>query len=76
VEWVPATSATAETLTHRAIVGGYEGHDGSPLWVIRAHHEGDIIPGKLAIKHKSAYVPWGGKENIMVNFEVNTNLRL
>ncbi|KAL4707326.1 hypothetical protein ACJJTC_019864 [Scirpophaga incertulas] len=62
VEWVPCTSKTAEALTHRAVVAGYEGHDGSPLWVIRARHEGDVIPGKLAIKHKSAYVPWGGKE--------------
>lgn len=71
VEWIPCTDFNAEALTHRAVVAGYEGHDGSPLWVIRAHHEGDIIPGKLAIKHKSAYVPWGGQEVRVHNFEVS-----
>lgn len=71
VEWIPCTDATAEVHAHRAVVAGYEGHDGSPLWVIRAHHEGDLIPGKLAIKHKSAYVPWGGQEIRVHNIEVS-----
>ncbi|CAG9787164.1 unnamed protein product [Diatraea saccharalis] len=70
VEWVPSNCASAEMLTQRAVVAGYEGYDGSPLWVIRSHYEGDLIPGKLAVKHKAAYVPWGGKENKVDNFEV------
>ncbi|XP_013192357.1 annexin A7 [Amyelois transitella] len=70
VEWVPSTNTTAQSLADRAVVAGYEGHDGSPLWVIRARFEGDLIPGKLAIKHKSAYVAWGGKENPVQNIEV------
>ncbi|KOB67603.1 Farnesoic acid O-methyltransferase, partial [Operophtera brumata] len=39
-----------------------EGWDGSPLWVIRAHHSGEFVPGKLAVKHRSAYIPHAGKE--------------
>ncbi|CAH0723654.1 unnamed protein product, partial [Brenthis ino] len=70
IEWVPTNASDAHHLTNRAVVAGYEGHDGSPLWVIRARYEGDLIPGKLAIKHKAAYVPWGGRENLVPNFEV------
>lgn len=74
IEWVPATTSSATSLTNRAIVAGYEGFDGSPLWVIRARYESDLIPGKLAIKHHGAYVPWDGKENAVHNFEVNINI--
>ncbi|XP_026318572.1 uncharacterized protein LOC113229255 [Hyposmocoma kahamanoa] len=70
VEWVPATTSSATSLTNRAVVAGYEGHDGSPLWVIRARLEGELIPGKLAIKHHGAYIPWDGKENVVHSFEV------
>lgn len=70
VEWVPTNPNDAQALSDRAVVGGYEGHDGSPLWVIRARFEGDLIPGKLAVKHRAAYVPWGGNENSVKNIEV------
>ncbi|XP_050349452.1 annexin A7-like [Nymphalis io] len=70
VEWIPSTPNDAHTLSNRAVVAGYEGYDQSPLWVIRARYEGDMIPGKLAIKHKAAYVPWGGRENAVNNIEV------
>ncbi|XP_073952262.1 uncharacterized protein isoform X2 [Choristoneura fumiferana] len=70
VEWVPSSPQTAASLSDRAVVAGYEGHDGSPLWAIRAHFQGDLIPGKLPIKHRCAYVPWGGKENAVNNIEV------
>ncbi|CAH2040647.1 unnamed protein product, partial [Iphiclides podalirius] len=70
VEWIPTTPRDAPTLSDKAIIAGYEGYDGSPLWIIRARYEGDLIPGKLAIKHHAAYVPWGGKENPVQNIEV------
>ncbi|KAG6464774.1 hypothetical protein O3G_MSEX014719 [Manduca sexta] len=70
VEWIPATPKEADHLKNRAVVAGYEGYDGSPLWVIRASFEGELLPGKLAIKHRSAYVPWGGKENAVEQIEV------
>lgn len=70
IEWIPSTTMDAHNLSNRAVVAGYEGYDHSPLWVIRARYEGDMIPGKLAIQHKAAYVPWGGNENSVQNFEV------
>nr|NP_001298957.1 uncharacterized protein LOC106122557 [Papilio xuthus]BAM18320.1 similar to CG10527 [Papilio xuthus] len=70
VEWIPTTPRDAASLSNKAIIAGYEGYDRSPLWVIRARYEGDLIPGKLAIKHHAAYVPWGGNENAVQNIEV------
>ncbi|KAJ8719033.1 hypothetical protein PYW07_016589 [Mythimna separata] len=70
IDWVPATTSDVASLTHRAYVAGREGWDGSPLCVIRSHHSGEFIPGKLAIKHRSAYVPHGGREIPVHNFEV------
>ncbi|CAG9579770.1 unnamed protein product [Danaus chrysippus] len=70
VEWIPTTPNEAHVFGNRAVVAGYEGYDHSPLWVIRARFEGDLIPGKLAIQHKAAYVPWGGTENAVHNIEV------
>lgn len=71
IEWIPTTPQQAVGLSDRAVVGGFEGHDGSPLWVIRARHEGDLLPGKLAIKHHAAYVPWGGQEHAVPQIEVS-----
>lgn len=69
-EWIPTTSTLASTLTGRAVVGGHEGWDGSPLWVIRAHHNGDLIPGKLSVRHTAASIPYNGKEVPVQNIEV------
>ncbi|KAJ2947657.1 hypothetical protein O0L34_g17460 [Tuta absoluta] len=70
VDWVPSSPQSATALTDRAVVAGYEGHDGSPLWLIRSRYQGDLIPGKLAVKHHAAYVAWGGDENSVQSFEV------
>ncbi|CAK1544117.1 unnamed protein product [Leptosia nina] len=70
VEWIPSTTQSAQSLSNRAVVAGYEGYDQSPLWVIRARLNGDLLPGKLAVKHHAAYVPYNGKENPVQNFEV------
>ncbi|XP_048006920.1 uncharacterized protein LOC125242230 [Leguminivora glycinivorella] len=70
IDWVPATGFSAPGLVERAFVAGKEAWDGSPLCVIRAHHSGELVPGKLAIKHRSAYIPHGGKEVPVHNFEV------
>ncbi|XP_053615808.1 cell division protein ZipA-like isoform X2 [Plodia interpunctella] len=70
ISWVPATPTTAQNLDYKAVVGGKEGYDGSPLWIIRAHHKGEMIPGKLNIKHRYAYIPSLGKEIPVHNFDV------
>ncbi|CAK1545958.1 unnamed protein product [Leptosia nina] len=70
IDWVPATRQTAYTLMSRAFVGGKEGWDSSPLWVIRAYIQDGLVPGKLAVKHGAAYVPLSGKEVPIQEFDV------
>ncbi|KAF9807602.1 hypothetical protein SFRURICE_008815 [Spodoptera frugiperda] len=69
-DWVATTALMAGSLTGRAVVGGHEGWDGSPLWVIRAWHNGDLIPGKLSVRHNAASVMYAGKEISVQNIEV------
>lgn len=69
-DWVPSTATTALNLSGKAVIGGHEGWDGSPLWVIRAWHNGDLIPGKLSIRHNAASVMYDGKEIPVQNIEV------
>ncbi|XP_028037051.1 cell death-inducing p53-target protein 1-like [Bombyx mandarina] len=69
-DWVATTATTASSLTGRAVVGGHEGWDGSPLWVIRAWHMGDMIPGKLSVRHNAASIMYNGKEIPVQNIEV------
>ncbi|CAK1541157.1 unnamed protein product [Leptosia nina] len=68
--WVPTTTTTAGHLSGKAVLGGHEGWDGSPLWVIRAWHDGDLIPGKLNVRHNSASIVYNGKEVPVQNVEV------
>lgn len=69
-DWIPTTSTSANQLTGKAVVGGHEGWDGSPLWVIRAWHQGELIPGKLSVRHCSASITHDGKEIGVQNIEV------
>lgn len=52
-----------------AVQGGQD-CNGEPMFVIRAQHEGAIIPGKLVPSHGCAYVPWGGVENGKPQYQV------
>lgn len=53
-----------------AVQGGQD-VSGEPLFVVRAAHEGAMIPGKLASSHGCAYVPWGGKEHGKPQYQVH-----
>ncbi|KAM3967058.1 putative proline-rich receptor-like protein kinase PERK11-like [Aphomia sociella] len=70
IDWIQVTANTAQQYQHRALIAGKEAWDGSPLCVIRAHHSGELVPGKLAIKHRSAYIPHSGRELPVHNFEL------
>ncbi|KAL0832110.1 hypothetical protein ABMA28_001583 [Loxostege sticticalis] len=70
VDWVSVNTTTAAQHSHRAFIAGKEGWDGSPLWAIRAHYNGEFVPGKFAAKHRAAYIPMQGKEIPVHNFEV------
>lgn len=41
-QWMPAT---AHSIPSGAIQGGHD-QDGSPIYVARAYHESDLIPGE------------------------------
>ncbi|XP_028170013.1 sulfated surface glycoprotein 185-like [Ostrinia furnacalis] len=69
-DWIPTTSTTASHLSGKAVLGGHEGWDGSPLWVIRSWHNGDLIPGKLSVRHNAASIMYNGKEVPVQNIEV------
>ena len=43
---------------------------GEPLFVARAYHEDDLIPGKLVPSHGVTYVAYGGREHGHRNYEV------
>ncbi|XP_059053575.1 uncharacterized protein LOC131847895 [Achroia grisella] len=61
IEWIPASTTSFQHL--RALeVGRY--------WIIRAHHDRELIPGKLHPGNKAANVPYGGREVPVYNFEV------
>ncbi|XP_035440566.2 uncharacterized protein LOC118269539 [Spodoptera frugiperda] len=69
VEWVTSNANDVHKLSDRAVVAGFEKHNGSALWVIRGKYEGHLIPGKLVLTHKAAYVGWAG-EHAVKEFEV------
>jgi len=63
--WVAAGSGSVPP---RAFVGGED--NGEPLYVARCQFQGCLIPGKLVPSHGTAYVPWGGAENAVSNYEI------
>jgi len=63
-EW---KSATYGSVPDGAFSAGY---DGGPIFVCRAWHEGELIPGKLVPTHGVAYVSFGGQEHKKDAYEV------
>jgi len=64
--WVPSSGGNVPP---RAFVGGNDSN-GEPLYVVRCNFQGLLIPGKLVPSHRSAYVPWGGSEHAVAQYEV------
>ena len=48
--------------------GGFDGSE--QLYIARARHEGDLIPGKLHPSHGVCYIAWGGGEHGHGEYEV------
>ncbi|XP_044268897.1 uncharacterized protein LOC123014086 [Tribolium madens] len=63
--WVAARNGEVPP---RAFAGGED--NGEPIYVARANFNGGLIPGKLLASHGTAYVPWGGQENGVAEYEV------
>ncbi|XP_067628390.1 uncharacterized protein [Eurosta solidaginis] len=63
--WVPAANGTVPP---SAVEGGFDGSE--QLYIARARHGGDLIPGKLQPSHGNCYVAWGGGEHAVAEYEV------
>lgn len=64
-EWVSASQGEVPT---NAVQGGFDGSD--PLYVARARHEDDLVPGKLHSTHGVCYIAWGGNEHSYNKYDV------
>lgn len=64
-EWVAASQGE---LPPNAVEGGFDGSE--PLYIGRAKHEDDLVPGKLHCTHGVCYIPWGGEEHSHADYEV------
>jgi len=54
-----------------AFVAGNEA-DGSPLYIVRVNHEGGVQVGKARANTKDAFIPYGGAEVVIQNYEIYT----
>ncbi|XP_071444531.1 uncharacterized protein [Hetaerina americana] len=64
-QWVDAVGGE---IPANAFVGGND-HD-CDLFVGRAYHNEELIPGKVNPNHKACYVPWGGEEHGKEEYQV------
>lgn len=62
-------SAHQGDVTKRAVVAGTD-IDGECLYVAKGVVNGEVCCGKVKPSHKCAYLPWGGKEHRVENYEV------
>lgn len=63
--WVPASNGQVPP---NSMEGGFNGSE--QLYVARARHEGDLIPGKLHPSHGVCYIAYGGGEHSHNEYEV------
>ena len=63
--WVPASNGQVPPSSMEGGVDGVE-----QLYIARARHEGDLIPGKLHPSHGVCYVAYGGGEHQHNEYEV------
>nr|XP_022294156.1 uncharacterized protein LOC111104472 [Crassostrea virginica] len=64
--WV---TTTGNHIPEGAIRAGYE-EDGKALFIARANMEGVLTPGKCGNHLHGAHIPYGGKEQIVNQYEV------
>lgn len=65
-DWMPAWNGT---LPPGAIEAGRT-VNGEILYVGRAHYCGSLTPGKIQLSHGALYIPFGGREQRISNYEV------
>lgn len=65
--WVP--SGAGAPVPYNAVAAGNTG-DGEPLYIGRGWHAGSQMPGKVHCSHGCLYVPFGGEEISVHEYEV------
>ncbi|XP_063699510.1 uncharacterized protein LOC134830077 isoform X2 [Culicoides brevitarsis] len=65
--WVP--SSQYQGVPGNAVIAGND-QDGSPIYVGRARHAGDLVVAKVLPSKQAAYVAYNGQEIFVPNFEV------
>ncbi|CAG0916305.1 unnamed protein product [Notodromas monacha] len=68
LEWVDGVEGA---VPDGAVVGGDD--NGEPLYVARAEHNGEMLPGKVLPRHGVCYISWGGEEIPKHSYQVLTN---
>jgi len=70
LKWVQTgNTLNVQSLYATPVEGGYE-NDGTPLYVARAYHNGAKHPGKASTKLDGAFIPYGGKEKKVKEYEI------
>ncbi|KAF5385906.1 hypothetical protein D9615_002392 [Tricholomella constricta] len=70
LRWVATRGkVNVSSLGYNPVEGGHE-HDGTPLYVIKAQHNGIYYPGKASATLDGAYVPLDGTEKNVKEYEV------
>ncbi|KAM7342289.1 uncharacterized protein ACRADG_009754 [Cochliomyia hominivorax] len=64
--WIPSSGGSVPP--HALQVG--QTSDGEPLYVGRGHWAGSLTPGKIHPSHGCLYIPYGGGEHKLENYEV------
>lgn len=70
LQWCPSRDGQVPKDT---VNGGWDAHNGEPLFVGRVHHGGSLIVGKVHPSHRCIYVPFGGGEHKYHQYEVLVN---
>ncbi|CAD5112496.1 DgyrCDS1711 [Dimorphilus gyrociliatus] len=63
--WVPGSNGQ---IPENAFEAGYDGSE--IMYIGRAPHAGDVIPGKVHPSHKVCYICWGNEEHAKDSYEV------
>lgn len=66
VHWLPSSHGQV----HPNAVQGGQTSSGETLYVGRAHHLGSVTPGKIHPSHNTMYIPYGGVEIAVSNYEI------
>uniref|UniRef100_T1H389 DUF3421 domain-containing protein n=1 Tax=Megaselia scalaris TaxID=36166 RepID=T1H389_MEGSC len=66
LHWVPASNGFVPP---NAIESGNTS-DGEPLYIGRGHYHGSLTPGKVHPSHGCLYIPYGGAEHRLDDYEV------